>query len=288
MLFGTLVYIALVHVAAAVPVAAGAMLTFPALNGLALLYEDRARANAIAGTMLLMPVVSGLLCVLFIFAYWCWSHQTWADAFAMALAIVVALLWAVVLYLLRRARGVPERRHVWYALACTIIFTAVALVVARSVPSLAAQGLPQGQPEVATVFSVERMRQTAFGNGVRIALFAGALALFVMLSENSSVPPNIRGFFGGFPVVPFGGLLTLALKRPTAFDAHIEMFGAMAAGVWLSPIVPVWFIYGYSRYLSGTSAPFFACFVVLIAAWAACFLSIAGLSQWMLAGVTSP
>lgn len=277
-LFGTAAYVVLVYLVAPLPVAAGTMLTFPALNGLALLYECRAQARAVAGTMLFMPVVNGLLCALFIYAYWWWAPSSRTDEFAVALLIVVAAMWTAFLYWLRRDAGVPERRHFWYVVGCTILF-GIAAVLAVSVLSPRGLWALQQRPRTSIDLSAQMLRRVWAANELRIALFVVALAFFVLLTEYFGLPANLKGFFGGFPIVPFGGLLTIALDRPAGLDVQLATFGALAAGVWFSPIVPVWFIYGYSRYLSRTAARAPARFGVLALAWAVCFLAIVSLSQ---------
>jgi hypothetical protein len=62
LVFGMIVYITLLWIAGCVPVAAGLMLTFPALNGLGLLFEGCENAAAVARTMILPPLINGLLC----------------------------------------------------------------------------------------------------------------------------------------------------------------------------------------------------------------------------------
>ena len=63
---GTAVYVVIVALAALLPSAAGLMLTFPALNGLAFFYSDDASATSIARSMFWMPVVNGVLCACYV------------------------------------------------------------------------------------------------------------------------------------------------------------------------------------------------------------------------------
>jgi hypothetical protein len=65
--FGSLVYILILVLAAQIPSAAGMMLTFPALNGLGLLFTEQSEIPDTARSMLWMPVVNGVLCASFIF-----------------------------------------------------------------------------------------------------------------------------------------------------------------------------------------------------------------------------
>src|SRR3974377_9358 len=68
-LAGTAVYLGIIVLAAALPPAAGLMLTFPALNGLAFFFSGDARAASIAKTMLWMPVLNGFLCAAYIMLF---------------------------------------------------------------------------------------------------------------------------------------------------------------------------------------------------------------------------
>ena len=67
---GTTFYGILIAVAYFMPTAGGMMLTFPALNGLALAAaQQKENVEGAARTMLLMPVLNASLCVLYIFAF---------------------------------------------------------------------------------------------------------------------------------------------------------------------------------------------------------------------------
>jgi len=58
---GTAVYVTIVVLATPLPAAAGLMLTFPALNGLAFFFSEDERAASIAKSMFWMPAVNGVL-----------------------------------------------------------------------------------------------------------------------------------------------------------------------------------------------------------------------------------
>ncbi len=61
-IFGTAVFAAILWAAAPYPAAAGLMLTFPALNGLAFLFAGRDDITRLTGSMLWMPLLNGFLC----------------------------------------------------------------------------------------------------------------------------------------------------------------------------------------------------------------------------------
>ncbi len=89
---GTAVYLMIVVLATSRPAAAGLMLTFPALNGLAFFFSEDARAAAIARSMLWMPIVNGALCAGYItlFAFVATSASATFVAWGLVGLIVVA------------------------------------------------------------------------------------------------------------------------------------------------------------------------------------------------------
>jgi hypothetical protein len=101
---------------------------------------------------------------------------------------------------------------------------------------------------------------------------------FIVVSSHPAAPAWLKGFMGGFPIVPFGGLISLSSGQDTA--AVIGTLHQIAGSVWASPIAPVWFIVFFTRYLALTkSVPLHV--LGLFAGWAGCLIAIVGIS-WLL------
>jgi hypothetical protein len=93
----------------------------------------------------------------------------------------------------------------------------------------------------------------------------------------------VRGILAGLPIVPFGGLVSVAGDSGDLSE-HLNIFERMATSVWLGPAVAIAFIYGYSRYLNTrqpletTALDSTVKFAVLVAAWFLCGLAILGIA----------
>ncbi len=90
---GTGVYVVIVVLATPLPPAAGLMLTFPALNGLAFYFSEDARAASIAKTMFWMPIVNGALCAGYILLFLLLAKTISPTALGWGLLLVEAVLW---------------------------------------------------------------------------------------------------------------------------------------------------------------------------------------------------
>ena len=77
---GMAVYVVIVLFATSLPLAAGMMLTFPALNGLALYFSTPASIEPIARTMIWMPLINGVLCALYILLFLRYTNTRIADS----------------------------------------------------------------------------------------------------------------------------------------------------------------------------------------------------------------
>src|ERR1700683_3044581 len=90
---GTAVYVLIVVLAALLPPAAGLMLTFPALNGLAFFYSEDARAASIARSMFWMPVVNGVLCAAYIVLFLLLARSLAPTELAWGLLAAIVAIW---------------------------------------------------------------------------------------------------------------------------------------------------------------------------------------------------
>ena len=133
-----------------------------------------------------------------------------------------------------------------------------------------------------SVISPDFLLQILWSSKLKIALFAACLLLFLVVTERMPISPGVRGILTGLPIVPFGGLLSVAADGGVDLGERVHIFERMATSVWLSPAVAVAFIYGYSTYLGSRQPPGTPDsgramkFAVLVAAWSLCGAAILG------------
>jgi hypothetical protein len=279
--FGMLVYVVLLSVARHIPIAASLMLLFPALNGLGLFFEGES-APEIARTMILLPVINGLLCAAYI---WIFVLAPWGvptlELTGLCTSMVV-LLWlgsAFCVSMRRRAgkpTGIADAHQLRFALAWTMVLAAAASSASIYFGVYPSKSLTVSWVSLADMPS--ELVEVAMSNLLKITLFFFGLLFFIVVSSHSRSPAWLRGFMGGFPIVPFGGLISLSSGQETV--AALDTLHQMAGSVWASPIVPMWFIVFFTRYLALTRS--LALQVLgLFAGWAGCMIAIAGIS-WLL------
>jgi hypothetical protein len=283
--FGMLVYVMLLWVARRVPIAASLMLLFPALNGLGLFFEGET-APDVARTMILLPVINGLLCAAYI---WIFVLAPWVPTLKLTglCTSIVVLLWlgsAFCVSMRRRAgkaTGIADEHQLRFALAWTIVLAtaAVGLSLYFGVyPSWASQSKSLTASWESLAEMPGELVAVATSNLLKITLFFFGLLLFIAVSSHPRSPAWLRGFMGGFPIVPFGGLISLSSgQEPVAVNDTLRQ---MAGSVWASPIVPMWFIVFFTRYLVLTRSLALRV-LCLFAGWAGCLIAIAGIS-WLL------
>jgi hypothetical protein len=276
---GTLVFVVILIFAALHPSAAGLMLTFPALNGLGLLFTAQSNIPETARSMLWMPVLNGLLCAVYIVLFLAFSKAEMANYLAIALFFLITVLWVVAARRERVKKGVAEGHQFGYALGVTF-GGALFLVIWH---------LAAGGAEPASAVSVipgfmRFAENVILGNWWKVLIFLLAFAIFLWIANRPGTPNGVRGIFAGLPLVPFFGLLSIAVGRSELFDNRIETFKGLATGLWLGPAVAVWFVFSVSQLLTwrrqfGSSrVDFLARFGVIVAGWVACFATIIALS----------
>jgi hypothetical protein len=245
---GTAVYVVIVALATPWPTAAGMMLTFPALNGLAFYFSEDARAASIAKTMFWMPVVNGALCAAYLLLFFPLAKTLSPTLAGWGLLFGVAVLWFA--FVARRTvrAGIEPSRQPLFAIAVSLAalaLAAIALVVMAhagiATPMTASASNPADAGSLVAA---------VVGNKLKIALFALTLAVLVTAIRYFPISDSTRGILAGLPVVPFGGLVSIAGDMSLGADAKIAVFRGMIAGVWLGPPVAVWYIFCFSRFLA--------------------------------------
>jgi hypothetical protein len=244
LLTGTAIYIAIIAFARSHPGAAGMMLTFPALNGFTLALTDRQDLPKVSGVMLLMPILNCALCAGYIYGF-LWL-ATFTTPWSGWLLVGTSILWGCAAWYVGIGKiGVPENRQETYGVLCALSLLAItaAFLLFQSHSS----HLP-----VSTIGFQDFVHQNMW----RIVLFAGCLVLVVALTD-VLIPAGlfrgnaagVLGTLGGFPVVPFFGLLTVAGDEARTIGERTDILRPMGTSVWLGPIVAIGFIHFFSKVL---------------------------------------
>jgi hypothetical protein len=265
-----------VLLAAFLPTAAGLMLTFPALNGLAFYFSPPPSIAPMARTMLWMPVVNGGLCALYLGLYLLSAKRGSPEVVAVVLAGLVTCLWLVAVAPRFVRAGIPPRHQITYCVASTVIGV---LMVAGAVFMAGAGTGTQAGATVADV-SLGAVAEAIAGSTAKIALFALCLSVFLAAGTWQGLPDWARGLLGSLPLVPFGGLLGVAADSQMALEQRSEIFRAMAVSIWLAPAIAIWFIYGVARVLAARRSTGIALtddlvrLSVIVTGWVICLCAI--------------
>jgi hypothetical protein len=279
---GTAVYVLIVVLAALLPPAAGLMLTFPALNGLAFFYSDDGRAAAIARSMMWMPLVNGALCAGYIVVFLLLLGTLAADRLAWVLLAVIVALWFC--WVTRRSvrGGIGSDRQFRFAVVAT--FAGLLLAASTLLALGRADVSPSRHALAAAPSGIDGIIAAVEHGELKIAMFALTLAIFAAAIQYWRISDSTRGILAGLPIVPFGGLVSVAGDGSATADARAQIFLGMASSIWLAPAVAIWFIYGFSRYLSARAkassphAEALARFGALLLAWILTFTVIVALA----------
>ena len=279
---GTLVYVTIIVLAGVLPPAAGLMLTFPALNGLAFFFSEDGKAAPMARTMFWMPVINGFLCALYIILFLVIGLVSSSGLAGWLLLLLVAGLWYACVSRKTVIDGIKPKHQIAYGIGATLVGITLVIVV-RAWIAHPAEALPN---EVAVAgwehagWIIEAISRSKF----KIVLFALALSAFALSAAYLPISDATRGILGGLPIVPFGGLVSVAGDFAMGIQTRFEILHGMLSSVWLGPAVAIWFIYYVSRYYSVRSAinPEWSNelvrFAAVAAGWIACFVVIIAIS----------
>lgn len=261
---GTLLYLLLLAAARIDPFAAGMMLTFPALNGLALLFSSDPMASA--QTMMLMPAINTGLVVVYVAAF------AVLRSGAGVLALAGFVLW-VLPAALTWAFPIPAvaRNPVAFAAAMTIagvIGAGMATRVLRG--SFDEARSPAGGAGVAPTWPAYFK-----GHRVRIGLFVLSLAMLVSATAIAPGASALLGVLGGLPLVPLFGLWAVA-RGPDARPRLLRM----ACTVPIGAAIALWFVvlFGWLCESHALNRDWVASLLPLGLAWGVTFLAILGAS----------
>jgi hypothetical protein len=258
-------FLLIVMLSALLPSAAGLMLTFPALNGLAFLFSEQARAAPMARTMLWMPVVNGALCALYIVLFLRFGRAVAPLTLSLCLAGLVVGLWLAAVTLRPVRDGIAPENHLAYAVAASAVGLLLVVV---------ALALPMAHPQTTGLGAQAGMVEAITGNAFKILLFIVGLSLFLFLTEYLPMSDSGRGILAGLPIVPFGGLVGISADGSISLDDRLAIFGAMATSIWLAPAIAIWFIYGLCSFLTARTFTAPVRFLALLLGWLICFAAI--------------
>lgn len=313
-LLGTTAYAIIIVLAAPFPGAAGLFLTFPALNGLGFFFSPRENVEPMAKSMLWMPVINGTLCAAYIGVFLMLGQvmlsqvmldkvmldQVMLDQvvaptmLAWILVIAAAGVWFAVVSRRTVRDGIARTHQLIYGIVVLLVGCALMAIVARllsshGVGSAWTSQVPITQAPITLAsitqapISFDLLLQILWQSRLKVALFALCLLLFLVLTARLPVSPDVRGILAGLPIVPFGGLVSVAGDSGIDLGERLHIFERMALSVWLGPAIAIAFIYGYSKYLDArrplkaTALDSTMRFAVLTAAWLLCGLAMLGI-----------
>lgn len=242
---------------------AGMMLTFPMLNGMALV-SAREHARKTGQSMVPIVVLNGVMCFLFTLAL-AWLDA--ARAHPVALTALAAVLWLCVY-------AVLETRNVmvpwgWatavFAAACVMVSVAMTYWLWPACITFANE-TPVRAGGVAGVLD----------SWIRIALFALSLFVVFVVAHFCRDAHAAIGRLGALPIVPLFGLYTVAsvLASDPAAVPKLETMRSMVLVGWMIALV---FAIVLAAYVARTSSPrsgMLGHLATLIAGWAICLACI--------------
>lgn len=268
--FGTALFVVVLWIAQHRPSAAGMMVTFPALNGIGLLFADPPELEEVAGAMLFLPVINAALCVLYLnlFESWGKSARQSPTAISFALLGILGVGWFFLAWLITNNDWkVGPGYDLVYALGAAL---AGAGIIAAS---LRRQTEGPGTNETVPFAAIIGR------NRLRILLFMLTLALAVVAHRltNSSA---VLGVLSALPLVGMFSLHAVAANDSLSPAQRYSDLNAMRDGVWFGPTIAITFIMVFWRCLEQiaqfTSGLAYMALgsLLLIVGWAICMMAI--------------
>lgn len=261
---GASFYLVFLIAARSIPGAAGILLTFPALNGLTLLFAKREAVCAATGTMMAVPLLNAIACFAYIMAIEAAPTIASNPGWSAASLVVLCLAWLGAAPLAAMVKIPPRTRNV-YAVGTSVLLIAL----------VALFGAPLAEP-------VSAHASAALGaNLERMALFVVVLVILAAYTEERwfKPSPGILGVLGGLPLVAFIGLATTASDTSRPLALRLASLHDMLTTVWLGPVIAIWFVYLFGAYLARSTrdqetAPRLREVLLLIGAWSIALLGV--------------
>jgi len=241
---------------------AGMMLTFPMLNGMALV-SARANAGATGASMVPVVTLNGAMCFLFTLAL-AWSET--ARAHPVELTLLATALWVCVYAVLQlRNDAVPVRWWTAYTAACLVVSIVLTLLL---------------WPPCAEVVRASLVRASGIAglleSWVRIVLFAGSLLFVLGFAHFFRDAHAAVGRLGALPIVPLFGLYTVAsvLASDPAAVPKLETMRSMVLVGWMIALVFAIVLAAYVARTSSSRSGMLGHLAALTAGWAICLAGI--------------
>ncbi|MGA2292836.1 hypothetical protein [Bradyrhizobium sp.] len=248
--------------------AAGMLLTFPAINGITLLVADFPSATAKAETMIPMIAFNGVMCLGFVLAFISLYERASPDRLPIlrwALLSVAGAAWFIAALL-----GIPiSSRHQAYLVSGYLI-VAIAFVAAVSPVSKPAAPPSLQTPWRESLRKLTENRQFYF----RIAWFIATLSLVLFAAALRQ--EKLVGALGAAPLLPLFGLFALAKN-----EDPLPALRTIRATVLLGPVIAMTFVAGFSAFVDRVNPS--VGLLLLLFGWVLCLLAI-----WFVSAVVFP
>lgn len=244
---------------------AGMMLTFPMLNGMALV---SAGANARQTGQSMVPIVTlnGVMCFVLAMAL-AWSDT--ARAHPLALTMLAGVLWLCV-YAVLEARNVVVS---WgaamaaFTVACAAASVAITVWLWPACTTLATEASVRADGLAGVLDS-----------WIRIALFALSLLVVFVVAHFCRDAHAAIGRLGALPIVPLFGLYTVGsvLASDPAAIPKLETMRSMVLVGWMIALVFAVVLAAYVARTASSRPGTLGQLVTLVVGWGLCLAGIAG------------
>jgi hypothetical protein len=183
------------------------MLIFPALNGLGLFFAEQARIGAMAKSMLWMPVINGSLCASYIIFFRFLAGVIYPSVLAWGLFAIVMSAWMLIASRKKVRDGIPEEHQ----FRCAVIFTLGGMLLAGIAYFLMSPVFaPRMSISEQSIMSWKLIEHTVWQTRFKTGMFAVCLLVFLLSMRYLPISDEDRGVLAGLPIVPFGGLVSVA------------------------------------------------------------------------------
>jgi hypothetical protein len=236
--------------------AAGMLLTFPALNGIAL-FMAPTKSTSLSASMLPMILVNGVLCIAFI-----WSIQHSSNFRTSKFGPAVLFWLGIALWFAAFSLGLEFPASFQVA---TILLYAVFAIATTWLLWRVRKPLTSAQSSK----SPREFLKAWKGWLPRALIFVSILGGFAIVSYLGA--DSIAGRIGAAPVLPLYALYSIATS-----EHSVERLDTTIVTVLLGPIVAMSFVIVFSQAVYGL--PFLTGLVALIVGWAICFGCIMGVA----------
>jgi hypothetical protein len=241
---------------------AGMMLTFPMLNGMALVSAGE-KAFTTGRSMVPVVTLNGAICFLFALAL-AWSAS--ARTHVLELTVLAGLLWLAVYRGLERWNvGVPARAWAPFAMLCVLMSAALTYWLWPP----CAEAVPSAPVRAGGLAGVLESRG-------RIALFALSLLVVFGVAHVWRDAHAAVGRLGALPLVPLLGLYTVGsvLAGDPAAVPKLETMRSLVLVGWMIALVFAVLLAAYVARSAAAKPGGIRQLVILVLGWGLCLAAI--------------